>query len=277
MKILPLFLCAGWLALTCHLSAAGAPEQPRKNYAIGRVTLEDGQAIAGDVDDIILDIYGVSEAGEKVQYTPAVKNGAYKQKLVPGQFAFNLGKIKVKFGEKVFTFSLTPVGKNWNKNQDAEDGIVQDWIWRPTGPAETYGAKPDPNNATHWHGMNVGLHFQGWRSDKKTSSARLPEGTKLVLTLTPTSKCIDGRELPPVTLERAWRPKDITPNDDLNDLPPANYEMTGVAQLPDGSSRPMFFQGRGDYPKFVAKAQLPLEPDGYVNGMWKQIVGWVTD
>jgi hypothetical protein len=219
----------------------------------------------------------VSEAGEKVRYTPVVKNGAYQQKLVAGQYAFNTAKIKMKFGETVFVYDLEPVGKNWNKNQDAEEGIVQDFVWKPTGARNTYGAKPDANNATHWHGLSVGMRFQIYRSDTNKAPVTLPDGTKLLFTLKPTSRGIDGRELQPIIVERAWRPNDIMPNDDLNDLPPANYELTGIAKLPDGSTRPILLQGRGDYPKFVERVLIPLEHDNSLGGMWKQSVGWVTD
>jgi hypothetical protein len=105
----------------------------------------------------------------------------------------------------------------------------------------------------------------------------LPEGTKLVFTLTPTSKSIDGRELTPITVEREWRPKDTFTNADLNDLPPANYDLTGVAKLPDGTTRTILLQGRGVYPKYVETGKVVVEQDGIIGGMWKQLFGWVTD
>ncbi|MEO5957840.1 MAG: hypothetical protein ABIZ49_12055, partial [Opitutaceae bacterium] len=135
------------VAIAACSSSFAADQKPQARYAIGRVTFEDGKPITGDVQDIQLSIDGVSERGEKVGYSPIVKNGAYRQKLVDGQFRFERGRIKVKFGETVFTFDLVPVGPNWSKNQDADDGIVQDFVWKPTGQRETYGAKPDPNNA----------------------------------------------------------------------------------------------------------------------------------
>ena len=66
-------------------------------------------------------------------------------------------------------------------------------------------------------------------------------------------------------------------NDDLNDLPPATYDLTGVAKLPDGTTKPILLQGRGDYPKFVETGRVTVETDGVIGGMWKQLFGWVTD
>lgn len=226
------------------------------------------------MQDISINIEGVSEAGEKIYYTPIVKNGAYKQRLVAGQFRFGRGRIKVKFGDTVYTFDLVPVGPNWAKSQDAADGIVQDFVWKPTGLRETYGAKPDPNNATHWHGLNIGMRFQTYRSDTGKPPTVLPAGTKLVFTLKPTSKSIDGRDLKPITVERDWT---NNRNDDINDLPPANYELTGIAKLPDGTTRPILLQGAGDYPKFVAQGVVTVGYDNILGGMWKQPFGWVTD
>lgn len=270
--------CLSGLVLVSLVSLVSAADlQPQKNIAAGRITLEGGKPITADVDDYLISIHGVSEAGEKVRYSPAVKSGAYKQKLVAGQYKFNPAKIKVRFGETVFTLPLAPVGKRWNKDQDAEEGIVQDFIWKPTGQAETYGRKADPNNHTHWYGMSLGMQAQGWREDLKKAPAKLPAGSKLVFTLTPLSPGIDGRELQPLAIERDWKPDALTPNDDLNDLPPANWEITGVAKLPDGSTKPILFQGRGNYPGYVTKGSVPLEMDKLTGGYWKQLMGWVIE
>ncbi len=245
--------------------------------AAGKITMADGSPLSGDIRDVSITISGVSEAGERVSYSPVVKDGTYNQKLVPGQYRFETGRITVGFEGTPFTFALVPVGPNWNKNQEGADGIVQDFVWKPTGLAETYGAKPDPNNSTHWHGLNIGMSFQIYRNDLKTSSVVPPEGTKLVFTLTPTSKSIDGRELEPMTVEREWRLKDVIQNDALNDLPIATYEITGVAKEPDGSNKPILFQGPGDYPNFHSKGTVKVEFDNILGGIAKPPFGWVIE
>lgn len=267
----------GLVLLSLVSLATAADIAPQKNIAAGRVTLEGGKPLTGNIEDISIRIYGVSEAGEKVRYSPPVKNGAYKQKLAPGQYAFDPAKIQVRFGDTVFTLPLAPVGKLWNKQQDAEEGIVQDFVWKPTGQAETYGRPASPNNHTHWYGMSLGMQPQGWRNDINKAPPKLPAGTKLVFTLTPLSQSIDGRDLKPLTIEREFKPDALTPNDDLNDLPPANWEITGVAKLPDGSTKPLLLQGRGNYPGYVTKGSVPLEIDKITGGYWKQLMGWVTD
>lgn len=265
----PLIACLPFL-----LTVAACAQQ--KNIASGKITLANGQPIPVEVDEVVILIHGVSEAGERASYTPAVKKGAYRQKLAAGQFRFDSGSIKIPFNGVLFTLPLEPVGKLWNKNQDSADGIVQDFVWKPTGAANLNGAKPDPGNHTHWYGMTLGMSFQEHRGDLQKPTVKLPAGTKLLFTLTPKSKSIDGRELEPTTIERNWDPKEYYPKHDLYDLPPANYEITGIAKLPDGSTRTILFQGRGDYAKFVTTGQVPLEPEA-PQGYWKQAMGWATD
>ena len=252
-----------------------AEQKPLARYAIGRVTFEDGKPITGDIQDFNITISGVSEAGEKVFYTPIVKNGAYRQRLVPGQFRSGPGTIKVKSGGMVFALELVPVGTNWDKSQDSADGIVQDFVWKPTGPRYTYGARPDPSNATHWHGMSITMLFQIYRSDTGKSPTPLPEGTKLVFTLKPTSRSIDGRELQPITVERDWQPN-ATHKATLNDLPPANYEITGLAKLPDGTTKPILLAAVAGNMAFVTKASASVEPY-YNGGLASLMFGWVTE
>lgn len=108
---------------------------------------------------------------------------------------------------------------------------MQHFVWKPTGLANSYGRTPDPNNHTHWHGMSVGLTHQGWRSDLNKASAKPPAGTKLVFTVTPLSRSIDGRELQPRVIARVETGRDHAERR-LHDLPPANYEISGVAKLP---------------------------------------------
>lgn len=251
--------------------------QSAPGRATGKVTMPDGSPLTGDIRDISITIHGVSDAGERVSYSPAVKNGAYNQKLVPGQFRFENCRITVGFQGTKFTFPLVPVGSNWNKDQDAADGIEQDFVWMPTGQAETYGAKPDPNNHTHWYGLNIGMKFNIYREDLKQASIVPAEGTKLVFTLTPTSKSIDGKDLEPLTIEREWRLKGGTRNDDLNDLPIATYEITGVAQGQDGSTKTILFQGPGDYPNHTAKGTVKVEFDNILGGLAKPPFGWVIE
>jgi hypothetical protein len=145
MRPLPLafrFALALFASAGPALAAAAEPD-PKPGYAIGRVTMEDGSPLSGDIQDVTVTLDGVSEAGEKVHYSPAVKNGAYRQKLVKGQYTFGRSTVQVKFGEHTYLYKLVPKGKLWNKSQDAEEGWSRtssgsppDWR-KPTAPNPT--------------------------------------------------------------------------------------------------------------------------------------------
>jgi hypothetical protein len=249
---------------------------PQANVIAGKVTTADGKPIATPGVSINLSISGVAtQSAEKVNFSPAVKpDGTYKQKVPEGSYRVNYGKITVPYGGDEFTFDLEPQGTEYKNNRDSSEGIVQDFVWRVTGPRLMYkDGKLNPNNHTHWNGMNLGMRYAPDREDLQKGADPVPEGTKLTFTLTPVAgkKAIDGSELKPVTFEREWRPKDITPNDDLNDFLPGEYTVTGVAKFPDGTTKPLVFQGKGDYPNYVPAGKVTLEKDGIIGGMWKQL------
>lgn len=248
------------------------------NYISGRVTMADGKPLTGDIKDITVSIYGVSEAAERVQYSPALKpDGTYRQKVSGGQYAFNTGQITVLGNNNEFRYPLEAVGNLWNKNRDAAEGIVQDFVWKVTGPTP-YGQSSglDPNNATHWYGMCIGLRADGWRNDINKAPMTIPDGTKLTLTLKPMTKAIDGRELQTIAVERTYSAGNWK-NPDINDLPPASYELTGTATLPDGTVKPLLMQGRGDYPNYKPSVSIPLEKDNIIGGMAKWSCSFVIE
>jgi|GEM_PF-6247270 len=105
----------------------------------GGETAGDSARLTGDIKKIVVSISGLSKAGERIQYSPVIKNGHFKQKLVPGQYRFDRSALTVHFESREFTLDLMPVGDSWPKSQDAAAGIVQNFIWKPTGQAETHG------------------------------------------------------------------------------------------------------------------------------------------
>jgi len=263
---------------------APAPARPRApavaaqpGWAAGRVTTVDGSRLGGKLEEVVLSINGISIAGERVSYSPELADdGSYRQRLAPGQYRFGTGAVTARLGEREFRLPLEPVGERWNRNRDAADGIAQDFVWKTTGPTP-YGRSsgPDANNHTHWYGAHVRAAWQTWRADINKGTTPPPAGSRLRFTVRPLSPTVDGQQLAPFVVERDWDPR--TGNKDLNDLPPADLEITGVVVLPDGSSKPMRFQGRGDYPNFKPALQAPLTPGG-VGGAYAPLnAGWVVD
>lgn len=249
---------------------AAAPDAPVANVISGRITMADGQPLRGEIKDIQISIQGVSEAAERVSYSPAVKpDGTYRQKVAGGQYSFGISRIVVQHPTGEYSLTLEPTGNLWNKDRDAAEGIVQDFVWKTTGPTP-YGQSEGlrTSNHTHWYGMSVDLRPEGYRNDISAVPVKIPAGSKLLFTLTPTSKAIDGSDLAPVTVERTMS-DDVLFDPDLNDIAPASYELSGTATLPDGTTKPMLLQGPGDYPKYKAAVTLPLLKDALIGGYGK--------
>lgn len=273
-------MLATLVLVACGGSAeANAPIKPKGNVIAGRVTMEDGSPLRGDIQDVVISISGVSEAGERVSYTPVVKpDGTYSQKVAPGMYSFSSSLFcyaVMMYGDTEFHLPLEHIGRNWNKRQGSEDGIVQDFILKFTGPTP-YGKSEGLNigNATHWYGLSIGMRASGYRDDLKHSAPFPPAGTKLTFTLKATGNGIDGRPIPaPVTVERVWQ--DNYTIVDLNDLMPAPYEVTGTATLPDGTTKRLLMQGPGDYPHYKPALSLPLKSDSH--NFWKHPCTFVID
>ncbi len=247
-------------------------------FASGRVTKGDGSPLSGDIQDVSILLHGVSEAGEKVRYTPAVKeDGTWRQKLVPGSYRFEIGRIRVRYRGAEFTLPLEPVGRLWNKERDSGEGISQDFVWRVTG-VTPYGEGDgkNPDNHTHWYGMNIGMRPDGYRNDVKKVPDPIPDGTRLVFTLVPQAPAIDGSTVAPVTLERVYR-KDAGKTPDLNDLVPAPYLVSAVATLPDGSTRKVLIMGKDDYPGYKPSVLFDLTKDGILGTYAKYLAAWVLE
>jgi len=132
---LPTFVTPlGLLLFLLPASRASVPAATPDHIA-GRVTLPDGKPLQGDVRDITVVIYGVTMAGANVTLTPAVgDDGRYRQKVPAGSYSFGTGEVKFSFNNREFILPLEPVGRLWQKRRSADDGIVQDFVLRLTGP-----------------------------------------------------------------------------------------------------------------------------------------------
>jgi hypothetical protein len=122
--------------------------------------------------------------------------------------------------------------------------------------------------------MSVGLRASGYRDDIKAAPTPIPDDTVLVFQLKPTSKSIDEQELQPITVKRKFR-NDSLSNVDINDVPPANYELSGTAELPDGSTKSILLQGKDETPSYKKTISVRLEKDNLLGGMWKQPLSFV--
>jgi hypothetical protein len=248
------------------------PVRQERGYATGRVTMADGSALPPSVERVNIWISGVSSAGANVTYEPIVRpDGTYRQQLVPGAYRFlefrgsRSGTVTVRHQGRTFDLPLELVGDQGSNSRDAADGIVQNFVWKPTGPTPS-GLRDglSVGNHTHWYGMRIAVEFRGWLADvhptlyRSLAPTPAPTRTQVTLRLRPLTPSIDGRALRDTTLVQNLNPAI------LNDLPPADYELTGVATLPDGSRHTLVFQGtEADRLGYVREARVNLERDNW--------------
>lgn len=240
----------------------------------GRVTMADGSAITAPGAKFKLTISGVSGYGERVDFNPIFKpDGTFSQKLPDGIYRTPYGTLTVKHENLLYVLPLDPVDPTGDR--ESAPGIVQNFVWRLTGPAPDTNV--DLNNHTHWNGPTIGMRFSTWRDDIGKAPPAPPAGSKLVFNLKPLAPLLDGSAGKELTIERAWREGDITPLDSLNDLPPTSYEISGTLVAPDGSSKPLLLQSKGDYPNFKPVVRMILEPYETTGGYFVPAISWVTD
>lgn len=251
-----------------------APVAAQSGHAVGRVTMPDGKPITAPGAAVTVSISGVSEAGERVQYSPVVKpDGTYKQKLAPGTYRFERSTVEVDFEGQRYRFRLEPVGADHNKNRDASGGITQDFVWKVTG--ERPGSDHNINTHTNWYGGSIGVRRAGWRNDTNKAPAPLPDGTPVTFTLKPTTATrVDGSPAQTITVERKFDER-WGQCDALNDIPPAHYELTGVAKLADGTSKPLLFEVK--YAKFEPVQPIRFDPYATMDSVTLPLTAWVTE
>ncbi len=237
-------------------AAANAPAEP--GHFTGRITRADGSPITTAGVEYEVSISGVTEVGENNTFKPPVgADGTFNLKLPQGLFKPPYGTITVPFEGKKYSLWLEPVDPA-KGTRESTPGIAQNFVWRLTG-ARPGTPNPDANNATHWFGSTIRLIASTFRDDIGQNVKPLPDGSKVTWTLKPTSKLIDGSEGKQLTVERTWR-ADGSGFDNLNDLPAANYEVSAVATLPDGSTKPVLLTDMEDR-RYKPTAKVILQPE----------------
>lgn len=222
-------------------SPAGQPAAAAEpGYLTGRIVRADGSPITTPGVKFSIIIAGVTGVGENNTFRPDVAaDGTFKLKLPPGYFKPAEGQIIVPFEGQTYSLWLHPVN-SFEGTRESTPGIRQDFVWRLTGPRPNIFRDPSPNTAGDWYGSLVPMSSTGFRNDIMQPVKPLTAKSKIVFTFTPTSRLVDGSEAKPVTLERTLRMDGEV--DGLCDLPPASYEVSAVATLPDGTTKLLLMQ-----------------------------------
>ena len=244
--------------------ACGGPSDAPPNaaaaeagYFTGRITMRDGSPITLPGVTYKIKIAGVTAVGESNNlYPPISPDGTFRLKLPKGLFYPSSGTITFPFEGKNYLVDFVPVNPVPG-TRDGADGIMQNFIWQISGP-KPGTLNPDIRNKEDWFGITMSVGFVPYGDDTQQSPTPMTEGTRLVFTFTPSTKLFDGSEAKPVTVERKWSESPSFSIDAINDLPPANYAISGVAILPEGITKTLKL--KESYNVFKPTITLTLAP-----------------
>ncbi|MCM2257208.1 MAG: hypothetical protein NDJ94_16300 [Vicinamibacteria bacterium] len=256
-----------WYSTTRGSSGSGAPDPGRRASSgklTGTVRDERGKPINVPGAHVRIMVSGISErSGERVNYQPPVNaSGAYSAPLVAGIYHPIQAFAELTFNGSSYRFELDPVQPNVS-DRPSQPGIVQDFVWKLSGPHHRYRQNPNPKNHTHWYGGSVNVSLSGYRNDLRQPVQPPPVGTKYVFTFTPQGNRVDGAPAKVMTFERTWTSGGELDNGLLSDIPIAVYTMTGV-EVGAGGQRPLIFET--SYAKFEPQVKIDFPQSGIGSG-----------
>ena len=132
--------------LSSRAESSGAPDPARRASSgklTGTVRDERGQPIQVPGARVRIMVSGISErSGERVNYQPPVDgSGRYSIPLVAGIYHPIRAEAEISFNGSTYNFELHPVQPN-DSDRPAAPGIVQDFVWKLSGPHFRYLQNP---------------------------------------------------------------------------------------------------------------------------------------
>lgn len=198
----------------------GCTAQP--NIICGR--LVDGQGMA--LTNAIIQIEGVSNDGENVQYIPPVaQDGTYSVQVATGFYKVS-AYAQATYQGAMWQLALHP-DDNSNRGLPSVNGIVKNFTWLLTGTI------PDenPSNFLSHYGAAINVTASGQTLDQD-----IPQGSNLHFTLTPQGPLIDGSTGQTLTFDRTVEVASSLNDSFLEDIPLAVYTIAVSGTTPDGNS-----------------------------------------
>jgi hypothetical protein len=209
--------------------AAGAAEP---GVIKGQVTDAQGDPIAGA--QMRLTGYTASFNGSDEDLVTDA-SGVYRAEVTDGLWEVH-GEAAIEFDGEPYVFDLRPADGDCEA-QMSSGGIVKDFVLEISGLDVCYDYV-DPESEGSYNGATVVLDYQAPRS--------LPADAQLEFTLEPMGPTADGSDGRVVTFDRTAAALessfgDLDETAYLYDIPLGNYEMSGTATLPDGSTQQLRF------------------------------------
>jgi hypothetical protein len=216
--------------------AADAGER-KPGWVVGSLKDSSGNPIK-DVAKYTVNAYGTTLlGGQRSSNTLDVDDdGRFAQELPDGLYAVTAHIVKDFEGVR-YRLQLHPDdNKHEQTKLPSKPGIVKNFTWKLTGLRPGY----DPKQTFSYYGPYVQVYDARYLGeDEEKLAAEFGQGAKAVVTLTPTTKLIDGSEGKEITIEAPLGEIGQTVGYKALDLPIAVYKVSARVAGKDGRPRPL--------------------------------------
>ena len=176
-----------------------APSKAKSGQVAGWVVDSAGQPLVGAT----VHIYGTTMAGENSRFEKLVgRDGKFAQRVPDGIYGVRAEYVH-EWNGKSYTMNLHPVDGITSRTHDSEEGVAKDFVWKISGlrPGQKAGEAGTHNEpGKYWGGsLQIGFH-----QEKSFDTVTMPDGSTLVVTLTPQGPLFDGSQGAPVTFRRTF-------------------------------------------------------------------------
>jgi hypothetical protein len=241
----------------------------KPGYVIGRVVKMSGQPLP----NAEIGIYGTTMAGANTRFEAQTDaRGLFSQRVPEGIYGVS-AYYETKFNGKNYRFTLAPRDGITAKKHDSAPGVVKEFVWKISGlkHGESPGESGTHTEPPKYHGGFVYLtsQEQGFGGDR----VYFPNGSTLIISMTPRGKLIDGRTGATKTFRRTFD-KDVTNSVawHLVDLPIGLYSLSARLTLPDGSNKALGVKKSTDFnAAFAPSAAIDFEPTSFGDMQMMQV------
>lgn len=183
------------------MADAGKPaannSEAKPGWILGNITDSAGKPITGATFEVAA--FGTTiQGGQRAEFRLEVNDkGHFEQEVPDGLYAVTAYVIKEYAGSR-FRLPLYPNdGKHALTKLGSKSGIVKDFTWKLTG-LQPGG---DPKNQSSYYGQTVRLYDANYLGeDNEKLYGTFGKEAKVIVTLTPNRKMIDGNEGKPITI-----------------------------------------------------------------------------
>lgn len=240
---------------------AALPQPKRRPlYVVGRALTMANRPLSG----VEISIFGSTARGDRVHFqTRTNAQGLYSQRVPDGIYGVG-ASLKTRYNNFNYQFALHPEDGKTGVNLDAAPGIVKNFRWKISGlkPGETAGTAGSHTEPNKYYGgaLSVSSREKGFGG-----VVYFPAGSKLVLSLVPRAKRIDGSTGSPVFFGVSF-PENSTRSLSYyaSNIPVGLYTLKAALRRADGTTAPLLVKRNLDFSApYASQVDINFEPTSF--------------